>query len=298
MRAPRLTILMGDPGSGKSALVGRTAPRRPVHFIDIDTKIQSAGWAQPLIDKGDMTAWVLDEPIDPSPFRSRLDSLSKELKSSKPLSIPKGVDAMDEYLFSIKNHPDAMAAGSWVFDSLTILGEHVKTRMMYTAGRSKYTFDQWAGLKIWWLDFMSRMRDMMREFDKDIYLTIHERFKEEPGDRTTGVQMQAVQQGDEAVMQRVFLGTQELKVWASIDGQSGDLLGALADEYYHTYVDVSDKNAPKWKVRILPDGRRNLRTSMWTQVPVWDPDLSKIWGEEVKRNEAKAPDVTTPKTSA
>lgn len=272
----RTTCLQGEPGSGKSRMACLTA-KKPVHVIDVDRKVQSAGWAVAALASQELTFWEVSEAFDDTNIKSRITALAKSLTANKPTMEPKGWGALAEMIYKLPTDPVSKAAKTWVVDSLTLANEHLKAMIMYHAGRSKYTFDQWSALKIGWMDTFSVMRDLARENDKDLIVTVHERVKEEPGDATKGVRMERVGEGDNATLQKVFVGQQDVKVWASIDGAFGDLIGAQTDEYYYLYVDVANKEKPVWKCRVWPDGRRALRTSFMLDKPEFECDFRKIW---------------------
>lgn len=273
----RTTCLQGEPGSGKSKMACETAVNKPVYAQDIDCKLRSAEWAQALIKSGELIIWEVSEPVDSTNLMSRITSLTKNITNKGPLVRPKGFSLWGEQFYRLPDICKVTPFGTVLIDSLTLLNEHLKAMIMYDAGRSKFTFDQWNALKIGWMDTFSFMRDMCREQGWDLITTVHERFKEEPGDRTTGASMEVVTSGDDKSYQKVYKGTQDVKVWASIDGAFGDLIGAHCDEYYHLYVDTEDKNKPKWRCRIHPDGRRSLRTSFKHNEAVHDPDFKQIW---------------------
>ena len=278
MSMSRTTCLQGEPGSGKSMMACLTAVRKPVHVIDVDRKIASAGWAAAAIASRELTYWEVAEAVDDSNLKGRMISLSVAFATSKPTIEPKGWGALANFGYKLPNDPVSKAAGTWVIDSLTLANEHLKAMIMYHAGRSKFTFDQWNALKIGWMDTLSFLRDVARENDKDLIVTVHERFKEEPGNMTTGAKMEVVTSASgEKSVQKVFVGQQDVKVWASIDGAFGDLIGAQCDEYYYLFVDASNKEKPVWKCRVWPDGRRALRTSFMLDKAEWEPDFRKIW---------------------
>jgi len=253
-----------------------TAINKPVHVVDIDRKILSASWAEPLIASGSLTVWELEEPIDKTNFGSRMSSLTKTMTTKGPAVQPRGWINFGEY-FNAHEDPHWKAANTVVIDSLTLLNEHLKTFIMHGAEKSKFTFDQWSALKIGWMDTISALRDLHREHNKDLILTVHERDKGQPGERTTGVKTEASfspQSG--TTYQQVYQGTQDVKVWASIDGAFGDLIGAQCDEYYYLYV-IMDDDKPVWKCRVHPDGKRSLRTSFIHSEAVHKPDFKEIW---------------------
>lgn len=247
-----------------------TALHQPVHVVDIDRKIKSAGWAQARIKSGDLTCWELTEPYDEENIKARLDQL---VKNEKPRRQPQGVTRFAEYIYTLPETSEGKVAGTWGIDSATLLNEHVKSHIMYIAGHNKFQFDEWAALKSWWMQTVSFLRDLAKEHGKDLIFTVHEREGEKAGDRTSGVKYETDIKGNR---QRIRQGTQELKIWASIDGAFGELFGANVDEYYYLHTDQVDGKT-KWRCRIHPDGVRSLRTSFMHSEAEHDPDFRKIW---------------------
>lgn len=266
--SPKTVILQGEPGSGKSMMACVTAVNPPVHVIDIDRKIQSAGWAQRLLASGALTYWELQEPLDDENMRQRMKQL---VDDKQPAKQPQGLVQFAEYMYKLPSTPEGKAAGTWFIDSTTLLNEHVKTHIQYLAGHNKFVFDNWAALKAWWMSTVSFLRDQAKENHKDLIFSVHERVGEKAGDKTSGVKYETDIKGNR---QRLLQGTLALKIWASIDGAFGELFGANADEYYWNYYDAS---LGKWKVRIHPDGVRSLRTSFIHNEAIHEPDFRKIW---------------------
>ncbi len=268
--SPKTVLLQGEPGSGKSQMGALTAINKPVHVVDIDRKVQSAAWAQAAIKKQELTYWELKEPIDDSNIKARIYSL---VTNAKPNVQPMGWTRFADYVYEMPKSEDAKRAGTWMFDSLTIAGEHLKTHIMFLAGKSKYEWDQWNAYKIGWLGTLSVLRDLAKENGKDLILTVHERQGEIPGEKTRGVEYTVDAKGNRT---RNILGVQDMKVWASIDGAAGQLIGAEMDEYYHLFVEmIGDK--PVWKCRVRPDGLRNLRTTFKVDKDEYNPDFKEIW---------------------
>lgn len=279
MRKPRVTILQGDPGHGKSRMAALTAIRKPVHVLDIDRKVGSAAWAEPAIEKGELTYWELATPLDETNIRSRLNTLAQKNPAERqgPAVKPLGIDMFAEYVYKMPNDSIAKAAGTWVVDSGTELSEHAKAMISFIAKRDKFAFDQWTALKTWWMDTASFMRDLAIENDKDLIWIFHERNKTEPGERVTGARVDYVDSGEGGkTAVTTYIGQQDVEVWASVDGAYGGLAGKHVDEYYHLYVDVNGEKV-EWKCRVLPDGKRKLRTSFNVTQAVFEPDFRKIW---------------------
>jgi hypothetical protein len=266
----KTVILQGEQGTGKSMMACVTAIHKPVHVIDIDRKIASHAWAEPLIKSGELTYWELSEPLDDENIKSRMYQL---VKNEKPSHAPQGMIRFAEYMYSLPNKEEGKAAGTWVIDSTTLLNEHVKTHIQYLAGHGKFVFDNWAALKGWWMSTVSFLRDLAKENNKDLIFTVHEREGEKAGDRTSGVSYEMDAKGNR---QRVRHGKQDLRIWASIDGAFGELFGSNSDEYYHLFVKMNGET-PQWRCRIHPDGVRGLRTSYMHKESEFDPDFRKIW---------------------
>jgi len=267
---PKTVVLQGEQGSGKSLMLCKTAVHKPVHVIDIDRKIRNAAWATPLLASGELTCWELKEPYDDENMKSRMAQLVKNEKPARP---PQGLTRFAEYIYQLPDTSEGKAAGTWGVDSTTLLNEHVKTHIQYLAGHSKFVFDNWSALKAWWMSSVSYLRDLSKEHGKDLIFTVHERVGEKAGDHTSGVKYVTDTKGN---TQRVLQGTQDLRIWASIDGAFGELFGTNVDEYYQLFVKMDD-DKPTWRCRIHPDGVRALRTSFVHVEAEHDPDFRKIW---------------------
>lgn len=267
---PKTVLLQGEPGAGKSMMAGLTAINKPVHFIDVDRKTASAAWATQAIADARITVWELAEPTDASNLKARMLSL---VKKGKPDSEPKGWINFAEYVYKMPQTEEFKRCGTLCVDSLTLLNAHLKTHIMYLSERSKFTFDQWNALKIGWEGTISTLCDTAKENGKDLILTVHERPGEIAGERTTGVIYGKDSEGNKT---RQFTGTLDVKIWSSIDGATGQIIGASMDEFYHLYVKMENEK-PTWVCRVWPDGRRNLRTSFKVGQAEFKPDFREIW---------------------
>lgn len=276
-RSPKVTILQGEPGTGKSLMACRTAVNPPVHVVDIDRKVRSAGWAQSLIESKQLTYWELNESYDDENVKARLEELvgneHSNTKPRGPRKMPQGITRFAEYMYSLPSTEEGKAAGTWCIDSCTLLNNHVIAHISYLADHNKFQFDEWFSLQQWWISTTSFLKDQAKEHGKDLIFMVHERVGEKAGDRTSGVEYTVDAKGNR---QRILLGKQDLRIWASISGAFGELFGAVADEYYHLFIDI-ENGRPKWRCRIHPDGVRALRTSFIHSEAVHEPDFRKIW---------------------
>src|SRR5678815_2845177 len=124
--SPKFIILQGKAGAGKSMMACLTAVHKPVHVMDIDRKIQAAGWAQAALASKELTYWELKETLTENKLRSRLDQLVKNEKSA---TMPHGWNAFAEYMYALPTSPEGQAAGTWFLDSWTVLNEHCKSHI-------------------------------------------------------------------------------------------------------------------------------------------------------------------------
>lgn len=273
---PRSTMLMGAPGAGKSMMACLTVVNPPVHVIDVDRKMAASYWAEAALKSGALTYWELAEPLEEESIRSRVRQLATNEKMQRA---PKGWVTFAEYYQRMPEQSEAKAAGTWVIDSGTQLGEHFKTHLMYLAGKNKLTFDQWMAYLTGWRDTLSFIRDVAIEHNKDLIFIVHERDKEVAGDRTTGVKYEFVGSGDNLSKQRVLQGTLDLAVLPSIDGSFSQQIAGYFNEVYWLYVeeDADKEKMPHWRCRVVPDGRRALRTSFKVTKPIHNPSFKEIW---------------------
>lgn len=267
----RTVILQGEPGCGKTMMACMTAVHKPVHVIDIDRKINSAGWATPLIESKQLTYWELGEAYDEDTIKARMMALTGESHPTRP---PQGVARFAEYFYKMPSTEEGKAAGTWVIDSATLLNYHAMAMLSYTTTHIKLQFDDWAALQKWWLSTTSYIKDVAKEHNKDLIWTVHERDYDKVGPKTTGVKYEIDSKGNR---QRNLQGTHDVKIVASITGAFGSIFGMIADEYYHLYTELDGDKKPVWKCRIHPDGVRALRTSFMHKEAVHDPDFRKIW---------------------
>lgn len=270
---PKSVLLIGPPGTGKTDMMCRTAIHQPVHVLDIDRKIGSSARLEPLIKAGTLTYVEIAESMLEDDLTSRFRAIAK---SKAPLKEPQGWLRLAEAYYQFPKTEEGKRAGTWGLDSATFAGEHFKSFICYHAQKSKFTFDQWSAYLSGWRDTISFMRDLARENGKDLMITVHERFKETPGDRVTGVTQHRVVTATGETMSREFRGQMDPKVVASIDGQFGLEVGASFDEVYALSVEM-DNDKPKWVCRVRPDGLRNLRTSFQVTQDEYEPDFRQIW---------------------
>lgn len=273
--SPLTTLLQGEPGCGKSRMACLTAIHKPVYVLDIDRKVASAGWARAALQNEQLFYWELDEPMDEENLKLRVAHLASK-ENQKASIAPQGWNKFAEKVANLGNDENFMKSNTLNVDSLTLLGEHFKSHLMWLVGKNKYTWDQWNAYKIGWTRTIDALRSVAKKYNKDLIMTVHERTGEAPGDRSTGVAYTTSIKDGEATRQREIKGTLDLKIWASIDGSFGALIGAQMDEYYHLYVNASDEKV-EWKCRVWPDGRRPLRTSFMVKQAVFNPDFREIW---------------------
>lgn len=276
LESPKLALLMGPPGVGKTEMIVRTAPHRPVHVIDVDRKIRASARLAPFL-RQDVTITEIRETFTEGMLRQRVRQLAS--KEATVLQ-PKGWEAIAEAIYDLEKSEHAKRAGTWALDSITLAGEHLKAFIAHIAKRNKFFWDQWSAYLTGWRDTMSVIRDMCHEHGKDFMATVHERFREVPGDRTTGVQLiREASPTGETTLTRDYKGTMDIDIWASVDGQFGEQVGAFFDEVYALRVEANPGGTPKWICRVHPDGRRKLRTTFNVAQSEFAPDFRLIWKE-------------------
>src|SRR5262245_27478902 len=83
----RSLLLLGPAGSGKTTMAALTAPRQPVHIIDIDQKVMAMANLQDAVAAGDLTVEFFNEPL----IREKLSLRALELATNKkPSTKPEG----------------------------------------------------------------------------------------------------------------------------------------------------------------------------------------------------------------
>jgi hypothetical protein len=253
-------------------MIARTAINRPVHFIDIDRKISSMDNIRPLIEAGEVTFWELDAPLVEETLAIRATRLAK---NEKPTREPAGWKRFAALVDDLDKKDEAKRAGTWAIDSLTQLGEHAKRMIIYTSGTGSAVMSmrEWGLYKMLWAETITILRDEAKSQGKDVIFTVHERVSEVPL-ASTRVLRTADKSGN---IQREYLGPMELKIAASIEGAFGIEIGTYFEEFYGLSVDVDREGKPQWVCRVLPDGKRDLRTSFTVKEAEFAPDFREIW---------------------
>lgn len=276
-----ISALMGPYGCGKTTMIIKTAPRRPVHIMDIDRKVSSMVEFKPFIDRGELTFWELTDTFNEDRLGGRMAALLESKKSDRP---PRGWSNFATQCDKLDNDLVAKAAGTIVIDSYTVLALHMKTHMQFLSGKSKLVWDSWSAWAQMWKETTSILIDYAKQNDKDLIITLHERVSEKPGDQTKSVIIKRDEKGQQ---QKDYTGQMEIKIAGSIEGQFGLDFGALFTDVYGLKVEI-ENNQPKWVCRVHPDGRRDLRCSAKQQfnstgqlISEFPPDYAKIFG--VKR---------------
>lgn len=279
----KTVLLIGPPGSGKTTMIGLTAPRRPVHFVDIDRKIKAM---ESLRNDSDITSWDLSETLSEDSLVSRVARIAD---NKKPLKPPLGWTRFAEMVDRLDKDPIALEAGTWVVDSTTQLVTHLKNIILFHSGSGGSVMSprEWGYFLSMWSETITTLRDAAIKHDKDLMLTVHERVSEIPN-RSTKLTHEKVG----TAVERVFLGSMDMKIAPSIDGQFGLLMASYFEEVYALRVEMSE-GKPKWICRVKPDGLRDLRTSFVVDREEFPPDFRIIWkGGIFSRN---AP-ITKPQT--
>lgn len=265
----KTVTLLGPPGTGKTTMAGLTAVNRPVHFLDIDRKVRAM---ESLRGLNDITTWELAETLSEDSLKSRVIRMAK---GDKPQTAPQGWLKFAEMCDRIDKDEVSLRAGTWVVDSVTQLGPHLKNIILYHSGTGTSTMSprEWGYFLSMWSETITILRDAAIKHNKDLIVTVHERVSDIPN-RTTKV----VHEKDRAgVVQREFLGSMDMKISPSIDGQFGLLMASYFEEVYGLRVDM-EGGKPKWVCRVKPDGLRDLRTSFDVDREEFPPDFRVIWG--------------------
>lgn len=273
-------VLMGPPGSGKSQMACKTAIKRPVHVLDIDRKLTGMAWVWPLLKSKDVTYWELKQPLIRDKLGSRIRLLAK---NENPALEPLGWKTLCEYTDLVMEKSEEFKnAGTLVVDSATTMGDHLARAILFLDDKGTSTLSprNWASYQAAWKEVVTCFRDLCIREDKDLIFTVHERVSEIPGDSTSKV----IRRKDpiSGITEREFIGTMDVKIATSINGQFGIEFPLHFEEVYHTYVEMDKDKNPVWRCRVLPDGRRDLRTSFPVKQAVFPPDFKEIWGVKPK----------------
>jgi hypothetical protein len=271
---PRICLLQGRPGSGKTMVATLTAPKKPVILIDADRKARSTTMLEPAVKAGDLKILEITEPLVPSRMDNRARALTR---NEKPSQAPQGwvqFATIVENLFLEADKTKEAPGGTLVIDSWTQLNDHLKRFIIYHDDRGHATLNDrnWGTYLNMNTEAIVALKDACAKWDMDLIITVHERVSDMPTPRTQSKRVVV-----EGQSRRVMEGDVQAIVSPSIEGQFGNIMPAYFAEVYQTYVDVDHNGVPTWKMRIKPDSLRDLRTSIDTKDLVVDPDLSKLW---------------------
>jgi len=255
-------------------MIARTALNRPVHFIDIDRKVQSCG-----LDLPDVTVWEIAESLTEDSMADRLKAL---VDNRKPKSAPQGWPLFSKMVDELPKRKEAMAAGTWAIDSYTRLQDHLKRQILYLddRGASNLSPRNYGALLSMLEEATSQLIDLAKAYGKDLVVTVHEKVSEVPGPGTKVVH----ERNKQGEVEREFIGSMDMKITPSIEGQFSLKMLSYFDEAYGLYVDASSSR-PVWKCRVMPDGRRDLRTSLKVEHTDFPCDFREIWqGQTTKQS--------------
>jgi hypothetical protein len=267
---PRIALLLGRSGSGKTVAGALTAPKKPVILIDADRKAKSTSMLEPAIKSGDLTILEITEPLAPGRLDHRVIALSQ---NKKPIIPPTGwvqFATLVEDLFAKANRP----GGTLMIDSWTQLNDHLKRFIIYHDNQGHATLNDrnWGTFLNMNVEAIVALKDACAKTDMDLIVTVHEKTTDIPTKYTTTKRV-----AEAGVSRVVREGIVQSLIAPSIDGQFGVQMPAYFAEAYQCFVEASHDGVPVWRMRIKPDGIRDLRTSIDTPETVVEPDLSKLW---------------------
>lgn len=268
--SPKTVQLIGPSGSGKSTMACLTAVHKPVHALDIDRKLRAMANLAPSFEKGLLTSWELEETIGEGNLADRVRLIAT---NSKPTREPKGWNQFAKMVERLPVDEVSKRAGTWYIGSLTLLSHHLIQTILYSDTKANVVFSprEWQYFLYVWQETITCLIDTAKAAGKDLIVDVHERAGEVPNPGA-----KVMYTGSGATRVREIIGTLDLKVWASIGGQFGGLIGAYFEEVYGLHV-VIENNKPVWKCRLDPDGNRDLRCSFSHKESEVEPDFRKIW---------------------
>jgi hypothetical protein len=274
------TLLLGQPGSGKSVMTCTTLPsdKYPVHVFDLDRKIKSMALLKPFLDDGRVTYVELNETFQEESLTEMVLNLASRAENKqKPTKKPLGWIMFDEMLTNASKGKDQgfSAAKTVLVDSFTVAVMHLMRLISFNAGTFAYEFKEWGALlQMCHISIMSII-DLCAITGKDLVMTVHERDWDVP-DEHSKVTYSVGQQGASI---RTRVGQAYIKTAASIPGQFGTQIGMLFTDVYGLSVETpKEKGEPKWLCRVHPDWRRPfLRCSFPTLKHEHAPNFKQIW---------------------
>ena len=269
---PKSTLLMAPPGAGKTKMVIETAVNRPVHVIDTDRKLVEMHWAQPYIEKGDVTFWELSETFVEEDIMTRLKKLAK---NENPTAEPQGWPKFAKMANDLGKQEVSRKAGTWFIDSGTMLETHLMRSVLYYDQKAKGVMSprEWQYYLMMWTETIQSLIDEAHKYDKDLIISIHEREKDKPRPGTVIMHSK----GADGQRNREYIGILDLKMIPSIGGQFAENIARFFTEFYALKVVIDSKGVPQWRCRVRPDGQRDLRTSFPVKQDEFPPDFRLIW---------------------
>jgi hypothetical protein len=266
----RTTLLLGNPGSGKTTMACLTAVRRPVFLLDVDWKARSMANLEDAIKAGQLTYREVDEAFQEEDLEQSLKLLTA---NKKPTVAPRGWSTIARLIGDMDRKKDAAAAAAqtWVLDSWSRLVDHLDRDILYLDPNGTAVLSQrdWGHHNAALENTLSRVIAAARRQDKDLIITSHLKVVDLPGPHTKVIRTATGRPGES---NRELLGTMDLRFAPSVGGQFAMRMGAFFEEVYR----VEGVNG-QYRAYVRSDGRYDLRSSFKLDKPDYPADFRQIW---------------------
>jgi hypothetical protein len=170
----RNLLLLGPAGSGKTTMAALTAPRRPVHILDIDRKVPAMENLSSALAARDITVSTFNERLSNENLAQRVKALAE---NKKPATRPRGWEKIADMIVGLPLDDDPKRAQTWIIDSLTIALDHLVQLILYSSpkGTGRMSIPEWGVYLQMCKETITDLRDIANWHGKDLIVIVHEK---------------------------------------------------------------------------------------------------------------------------